>query len=119
VESERQKAFFRNLGSNMEDLLDESVKVENDRISGEVPAPRYRKTGPQIGANRKQFNGTGEVLPKKSGVAPGTKRGTTNKDGSPRKKPGVPKGTKRSMYNKDGSLRKKPGPKGKETANRD
>lgn len=117
VESERQKAFFRNLGSNMEDLLDESVKFENDRISGKVPAPRYRKTGPQIGSNRKQNNGTGEVLPKKSGVAPGTKRGTTNKDGSPRKKPGVPKGTKRSMYNKDGSLRKRPGPKGKETAN--
>ena len=102
----------------MKELLDETVKFENDRISGRVPAPRHRKTGPQKGSTKKQYNEAGEVLQKKSGVAPGTKRGTTNKDGSPRRKPGVPRGTKRSMYNKDGSLRKKPGPKGKDTANR-
>ena len=55
----------------------------------------------------------GNVIPRKSGVKPGTKRKDINQDGTPRKKPGVKPGTKRGMYNKDGSLRKKPGPKSK------
>lgn len=117
VESERQKSFFKNLNAKMEELLDESVKFENDRLSGRVPAPRHRKPGPPKGSHKKQYNETGIALRKKPGVVPGTKRSAHNKDGTPRKKPGVPKGTKRGIYNNDGSLRKKPGPKGKNTVN--
>ena len=113
VENERVKSFFRNLQANAEKLIDESVNFENDRLSGRLPTPRRRKTGPKKGSHHKQYDDQGNVIPKKSGVNPGTKRSEFNKDGSPRKKPGVKPGTKRGEYNKDGSPRKKPGPKPK------
>lgn len=111
VENERLKSFFRAMGSDADELIDDSVKFENDRLAGRTPAPRRRKPGPKKGSHRKQYDEQGNVIPRKSGVKPGTKRKDINQDGTLRKKPGVKPGTKRSMYNKDGSLRKKPGPK--------
>lgn len=113
IENGRVKTFFMNLHANAEDLIDESVKFENDRLAGRIPTPRHRKTGPKKGTHHKRYDAQGEIVPLKSGVKPGTKRSEFNKDGSPRKKPGVKPGTKRGDYNKDGSLRKKPGPKSK------
>ena len=111
METDRQKAFFKNLGSEAEQLIDESVRYENDRLAGRTPVPRRRKTGPKKGSHHKKYDERGQVIPRKSGVKPGTKRGDINKDGTPRKKPGVKPGTIRGKYNKDGSIRKKPGPK--------
>ena len=116
TENERQKAFFCSMKADLEDLINESVRFENDRLAGRVPAPRHRKPGPKKGSHRKKHDENGKVIPGKSGVKPGTKRSALNQDGTPRKKPGVKPGTKRSMYNKDGSLRKKPGPKPKEAS---
>ena len=113
TENDRQKAFFRSMQVDPEELINESVKFENDRLAGRVPTPRRRKPGPKKGSHRKQLDESGNVIPRKSGVKPGTKRKAVNQDGTPRKKPGVKPGTKRGMYNKDGSLRKKPGPKPK------
>lgn len=113
VESDRVKAFFRSMGTDCDGLLEESVKFENDRLAGRVPVPRHRKPGPKKGSHRKQHDEQGNVVSRKSGVRPGTKRSNINRDGTLRKKPGVPPGTKRDTYNKDGSLRKKPGPKPK------
>ena len=115
VENDRLKAFFRSMKADSEELIDESVRFENDRLAGRVPTPRHRKTGPQKGTHQKQRDDQGNVLPRKSGVKPGTKRKSINQDGTPRKKPGVKPGTKRGIYNKDGSIRKKPGPKPKGT----
>ena len=115
TETDRQKAFFRSMKADPEELINESVRFENDRLAGRVPTPRHRKPGPKKGSHRKQRDESGKAIPRKSGVKPGTKRNAINRDGTPRKKPGVKPGTKRSMYNKDGSLRKKPGPKPKET----
>lgn len=112
TESERLKRFMERLGvENVYELIDKSVTYENDRIAGRIAAPRRRKTGMAKGTHRKKLDKSGNIIHKKRGVKPGTVRGDTNKDGTPRKKPGVPKGTKRGIYNKDGSLRKKPGPK--------
>lgn len=113
VESERLKAFFKALQANACTLIDESVKYENDRLAGRAPTLRKRKPGPKKGSHHKQYDEQGNIVPRKSGVKPGTKRRDTNADGTPRKKPGVKPGTKRGMYNKDGSPRKKPGPKPK------
>lgn len=114
TESERLKGFLEQLGvSDVQGLIDESVTYENDRQAGRSVAPRKRKTGMAKGSHRKQTDENGNVIHRKPGVKPGTVRGTTNKDGTPRKKPGVPAGTKRGKYNKDGSLRQKPGPKAK------
>lgn len=114
TESERLKAFIGKLGvENVQELIDESVKMENDRQAGRTVTPRKRKTGMAKGTHRKQKDENGQVIHKKPGVKQGTVRSEYNKDGSPRKKPGVQKGTKRSQFNKDGSLRKKPGPKAK------
>ncbi len=111
VESDRIKSFFRFMSANAQNLIDESVRFENDRQAGRTPTPRHRKPGPKKGSHRKAYDEQGNVISRKSGVKEGTKRSATNKDGTPRKKPGVKPGTKRGMYNKDGSLRKKPGPK--------
>lgn len=113
VENDRIKAVFRYLSSNAKTLIDESVKLENDRQAGRIPTPRRRKPGPKKGSHRKVRDEQGNIVPKKPGVKEGTKRTVTNKDGTLRKKPGVKPGTKRGQYNKDGSLRKKPGPKPK------
>ena len=113
VENERLKSFFQYMNADAEELIDESVRFENDRLAGRVPAPRHRKTGPKKGSHQKQYDENGKAVPKKSGVKLGTKRKGVNLDGSARKKPGVKPGTKRGIYNKDGSLRKKPGPKPK------
>lgn len=113
VENERLKSFFKALQSNALTMIDDSVRFENDRISGRVATPRRRKTGPKKGTHRKRYDDQGNVIPRKSGVKPGTRRKATNADGTPRKKPGVKPGTKRGKYNKDGTLRKKPGPKPK------
>ena len=113
VENERLESFFKALQSNALTLIDDSVRFENDRISGRVSTPRRRKTGSKKGSHRKKYVDQGNVIPRKSGVKSGTKRKATNADGTPRKKPGVKPGTKRGKYNKDGSLRKKPGPKPK------
>ena len=113
TETIRQKSFFKALNADLKALVDESVKFENDRLAGRMPTPRRRKPGPQKGTHHKKMDDKGNVIPKKSGVKPGTKRSEINKDGKPRKKPGVKPGTKRGLYNKDGSLRKKPGPKAK------
>jgi hypothetical protein len=74
-----------------------------------------KKPDPRKGSHRKQRDESGNIIPRKSGVKPGTRRNAINQDGTPRKKPGVKPGTKRGIYNKDGSLRKKPGPKPKTT----
>jgi hypothetical protein len=74
-----------------------------------------KKPDPRKGSHRKQCDESGNIIPRKSGVKPGTRRNAINQDGTPRKKPGVKPGTKRGIYNKDGSLRKKPGPKPKTT----
>lgn len=92
-------------------LIDDSVKLENDRIAGRMPVLRHRKTGPKSGSHHKQYDSDGNVVKKTGGVAKGTKRPDFNKDGTPRKKPGTKPGTKLGKYNKDGSVRKKPGPK--------
>lgn len=113
VENDRLKAFFRFMKADSEELIDESVRFENDRLAGRVPTPRHRKTGPKKGTHQKQRDDQGNVVPRKSGVKLGTKRKNINQDGTLRKKPGVKPGTKRGIYNKDGSLRKKPGPKPK------
>lgn len=113
TENDRQKAFFRFMKADPEELLSESVKFENDRLAGRVPTPRHRKPGPKKGSHRKRRDDSGNIIPRKSGVKPGTKRNDINQDGTSRKKPGVKPGTKRGLYNKDGSLRKKPGPKPK------
>lgn len=115
VENDRLKDFLRSMQVKPEDLIDESVRFENDRLAGRIPTPRRRKTGPKKGSHRKQHDDQGNIIPRKSGVKPGTKRKDINQDGTPRKKPGVKPGTKRGIYNKDGSIRKKPGPKPKET----
>lgn len=111
IESDRLKAFFKAMKANALTLIDDSVKLENERLAGRITAPRRRKPGPRKGSHRKQYDEQGNVVPRKSGVKPGTKRKDTDADGTLRKKPGVKPGTKRGMYNKDGSLRKKPGPK--------
>ena len=123
----RQLAILKKLCSS-EDILLQIAKDENDRLTGRHPIPRHRKTGPK----KKETNPVGEypkvqernsearttnTIQKKPGVAFGTKRPATNKDGTPRKKPGVPVGYKRGAYNKDGSPRKKPGPKPKASSN--
>ena len=111
VENERLKSFFCAMDADAVELIDGSVEFENDRLAGRIPIPRRRKPGPRKGSHRKQYDEQGNVIPRKSGVKPGTKRKDINQDGTLRKKPGVKPGTKRGTYNKDGSLRKKPGPK--------
>ena len=111
TENARIKAFFSSMSETAQILIDESVKYENDRQAGRMPTPRHRKTGPKKGKHTRLLDQQENVATKRSGVSKGTKRGDTNKDGTPRKKPGVKAGTKRGKYNKDGSLRKKPGPK--------
>ncbi len=121
----RQEEILKKLGGSMETLTQVANDV-NDRLAGRHPTPRHRKPGPKKktssarhkakpvhAESTKTANGSVKKERKKPGVAPGTKRGDINKDGSPRKKPGVPKGYKRSDTNKDGSPRKKPGPKAK------
>jgi hypothetical protein len=103
--------LFSSLGASALELLDESVKVENNRLAGKAPVLRHRKPGPRKGSHHKEYDDKGNVIRKKPGVQLGTKRSDVNKDGTPRKKPGVQTGSTRSKYNKDGSLRKKPGPK--------
>lgn len=111
AEKARVTDLFSKLGVDGSELLDETVKAENDRMAGRTPALRHRKPGPKRGSHHKQYDSEGNVIRRKSGVKPGTKRPEVNQDGSVRKKPGVAPGTKRGIYNKDGSLRKKPGPK--------
>ena len=111
TENDRIRDFFSSMSAKAQTLIDESVKYENDRQAGRMPMPRHRKPGPKKGKRKKVLNQQGDMVAKRSGVSKGTKRGDTNKDGTPRKKPGVKAGTKRGKYNKDGSLRKKPGPK--------
>lgn len=113
VENERLKSFFRVMQADAVDLIDDSVKFDNDRLAGRIATPRRRKPGPKKGFHRKKYDEQGNIIPRKSGVKAGTKRKDINQDGTPRKKPGIKPGTKRGMYNKDGSLRKKPGPKPK------
>lgn len=117
TENNRTKAFFNFLQSDAAELLEKTVRLENDRIAGRIPTPRRRKTGPKKGSHRKVYDDQGNVIPRKPGVKKGTKRKDINKDGTPRKKPGVKSGTKRGTYNKDGSVRKKPGPKPKADTN--
>lgn len=112
VEKDILSAFFKSYDLKADELIDESVRFENDRLSGRTPLPRRRKTGPKKGSHHKKYDEAGNVIPRKSGVKEGTKRSDINQDGTPRQKPGVKPGTKRGMFNKDGSLRKKPGPKG-------
>jgi transposase len=98
-------------------LIDDSVKMENDRLAGRVPTLRHRKPGPKKGSHHRHYdadgtaNDIGSVITKTGGVPRGSKRPDINKDGTPRRKPGTKPGTKLGKYNKDGSLRKKPGPK--------
>ena len=103
--------FFRSLGADAVELIQESVKFENDRLAGRVATPRKRKTGPKKGSHRKNYDEQGNVVPRKPGVKPGTKRSVINQDGTPRRKPGVQKGSTRGPLKKDGSPRQKPGPK--------
>lgn len=105
------KQFFKSMDADVNEITDESVKFENDRLAGRVPTPKHRKTGPKKGSHRKQKDEQGNVVHRKSGVKVGTKRAEINQDGSVRKKPGVQKGTRRGPLKKDGTPRQKPGPK--------
>lgn len=105
------KQFFKSLGTDANEIIDESVKYENDRLAGRIPSPKHRKTGPKKGSHRKQKDEHGNVVRRKSGVKVGTKRSDINQDGSMRKRPGVQKGLKRGPLKKDGTPRQKPGPK--------
>ena len=113
VENERIISFFKTFDVSHKEIIDESVVFENKRLSGHVPAPRKRKTGPKKGTRKKKYDSDGNPIRNKTGVKTGTKRSDFNKDGTPRRKPGVPTGTKRGDFNKDGSPRKKTGPKPK------
>lgn len=113
IENARQLEVFKQLNAD-EKVLDETVKNENDRITGHMPTPRHRKPGPK----KKSDNGK-EILDGiktrgKPGPRKGYKRSSLNADGTERKKPGPQPGFKRGRFNKDGSIRKKPGPKPKE-----
>ena len=115
IENARQLEIFKQLNSD-KTVLDETVKDENDRITGHVPTPRHRKPGPKKKAS-KGDKAAKETMPNgkgKPGPRKGYKRGTLNADGTERKKPGPQPGFKRGKFNKDGSIRKKPGPKPKE-----
>lgn len=108
TETDRLKDFFKYLGVNhVQKLIDESVSFENDRMAGRMPSPRHRKPGVSKGTHRKRYDEEENVIHQKLGVALGTKRNGTNKDGTFRKKSGIRQGTKRGIYNKDGSMRKK------------
>lgn len=106
TENYKQIGVLKQLGTSTE-LLDDVVKDENNRNTGNIPSPRHKKPGPKKSASSK----TDKASTAKRGVKAGTKRSAINKDGSVRKKPGVPIGTKRGEFNKDGSPRKKSGPK--------
>ena len=116
IENARQLEILKQLNSDMT-VLDETVKDENDRVTGHVPIPRHRKPGPKKNASNKAkkttdgkgTNGKGKPGPKK-----GYKRSALNADGTERKRPGPKPGFKRGRFNKDGSIRQKPGPKPKE-----
>ena len=113
IENARQLEILNQLNSD-EKVLDETVKDENDRITGHVPTPRHRKPGPKKNA-RKSGKADGRTKSKgKPGPKKGYKRSSLNVDGSERKRPGPKPGFKRGKFNKDGSIRKKPGPKPKE-----
>ena len=113
IENARQLEILKQLNSD-EKVLDETVKDENDRITGHVPTPRHRKPGPKKNA-RKSGKADGRTKSKgKPGPKKGYKRSSLNVDGSERKRPGPKPGFKRGKFNKDGSIRKKPGPKPKE-----
>lgn len=113
TEKEIVRGLFLNINPDVDvtALVDESVKMENDRLAGRVPVLRHRKPGPKKGSHRKKHDANGNVIRKTGGVPVGTKRSDINKDGTPRRKPGTKSGTQMGKYNKDGSLRKKPGPK--------
>ena len=115
IENARQLEILKQLNSDLT-ILDESVKDENDRITGHVPTPRHRKHGPKKKANstKSAMNGIKSNGKGKPGPRLGYKRGTLNADGTERKKPGPQPGFKRGRFNKDGSIRQKPGPKPKE-----
>lgn len=113
TEKEVVRKLFGQLNSRTDvaDLIDDSVRLENDRLAGRVPTLRHRKPGPKKGSHHKHYDVDGKVIPRTGGVPKGSKRPDINKDGSPRRRPGTKPGTKLGKYNKDGSLRKKPGPK--------
>ena len=110
TETDRMKAFFRNMQASCAEQIDASVQFANDMLAGRIQTPRHRKTGPKKGSHRKRYDEQGNVVPRKPGVKTGTKRNDTNQDGTSRKKPGVAPGTKRGTFNKDGSLRKSRSP---------
>ena len=72
------KEFLEALGGD-ESIFDATVQDLNDRLHNYIRLPRRRKPGCKPIKHHK-----------KPGVAVGTKRSETNKDGSPRKKPGRP-----------------------------
>lgn len=109
TENYKQIGVLKQLGASVE-LLDDVVKDENNRNTGNIPSPRHKKPGPKKSTSSKTDKGDNKSSAKR-GVKAGTKRSAINKDGSVRKKPGVPVGTKRGEFNKDGSPRKKSGPK--------
>lgn len=111
TENLRLIRFFKAFDTNIHELIDETVKFENDRMAGRTVTPRKRKTGPKKGSHPKESDKQSGDRPHKSGVKSGTKRTDVNKDGTPRKKPGVPVGTVRGPVKKDGTPRQKPGPK--------
>jgi len=116
IENARQLEVLKQLNAD-EKLLDETVKDENDRITGHVPTPRHRKPGPKKKAERAKEIAGDSKKKGKPGPKKGYKRGKMNMDGTERKRPGPLPGFKRGKFNKDGSLRKKPGPKPKESGN--
>ena len=115
IENARQLEVFKLLNAD-EKILDETVKDENDRITGHVPTPRHRKPGPKKKGDKPKKIADGSKTSEKGKPGPkkGYKRGTVNMNGAERKKPGPKPGFKRGKFNKDGSIRKKPGPKPKE-----
>ena len=115
IENARQLEVLKQLNSDMT-VLDDTVKDENNRITGHVPTPRHRKPGPKKkSANiaKKTTKESGTNKRGKPGPKKGYKRSALNVDGTERKKPGPQPGFKRGKFNKDGSIRQKPGPKPK------
>ena len=119
IENARQTEVFKLLNAD-EKTLDDTVKDENNRITGHVPTPRHRKPGPKkkAGGSKKKTAGASKKGEKgKPGPKKGYKRDSRNMHGTEKKKPGPKPGFKRGKSNKDGSLRKKPGPKSQNSAN--
>ncbi len=113
TESDSLREFFLALGADAGELLEESVRLENNRLAGRRTALRHRRDLVEKGIVTPEPD-TRENPDFRNPDAPADTEAAPAVPEEPgRKKPGVKPGTKRGRYNKDGSVRKKPGPKPK------